>query len=100
MTRRDDLESLAYTLFEFLREDGLPWDKHYPRWATAAFVRRQMHEGKRTWSGERLADGYAAAFGEFLKEVRVMGFGAIPDYCAWEEKFSKLVKSPIESLDG
>lgn len=100
MTRRDDLEALAYTLLEFLRTDGLPWDKDYPIMATIAFTRRQMYNGKRAWSGERFANGYDATFGEFLEEVRAMKFEAIPDYQGWVNKFSKLVKSPVELPGG
>ncbi|KAJ6627612.1 kinase-like domain-containing protein, partial [Mycena sp. CBHHK59/15] len=95
LTRRDDLESLAYTLFSVLRKDGLPWDEPYPYSATPAFVRRQVREGKRAWSGEKLADGYEPLFGAFLDEARQLGPDTTMDYDTWEHKFSQLVKFPL-----
>ncbi|KAJ6628005.1 kinase-like domain-containing protein, partial [Mycena sp. CBHHK59/15] len=53
LTRRDDLESLAYVLFSEIRTNGLPWQINYPVSVTSGFVRRQVRECKRAWSGER-----------------------------------------------
>ncbi|KAJ7116813.1 kinase-like domain-containing protein [Mycena crocata] len=98
LTRRDDLESLAYTLFSLLREDGLPWDEPYPSSATSAFIRRQVLLCKRSWSGKQLADGYNPLFGAFLDYARNLSPDTSPDYTIWEHGFSQLVDPTLLDL--
>ncbi|KAJ6627619.1 hypothetical protein B0H10DRAFT_2210131 [Mycena sp. CBHHK59/15] len=94
LTRRDDLESLAYVLFSEIRNEDLPWKRKYGASVTPGFVRRQVRECKRAWSGTRLADGYEPLFGVFLDEARQLTSDATLDYCAWEHNFSQLARSP------
>ena len=87
LTRRDDLESLAYTLFSILR-GCLPWDKPRLQSSTPRGVRRQVFAKKRAWSGARLAEGHDTAFGQFLDEIRGLGFNEAPSYDRWELVFT------------
>ena len=82
MTRRDDLESLAYSLFHLLR-GSLPWDRPHVHTSTPKSVRRHVHAKKRAWSGARLAEGYNEAFGQFLDGMRNLGFDETPPYDRW-----------------
>lgn len=87
MTRRDDLESLAYTLFSILR-GCLPWDKSHVHTSTPRGVRRQVLAKKQAWSGARLAEEYDPAFGQFLDEIRGLEFNETPPYGQWQLVFA------------
>jgi hypothetical protein len=70
-TQRDDFETLAYTLFSILRN-------------SRALSGRQIFAKKLAWSGTRLAKEYDPVFGEFLDEIRGLGFDETPFYDGWE----------------
>jgi len=89
LTRRDDLESLAYTLFSILL-GNLPWHKPYVRTSTPRGERRQVLAKKQAWSGARLAEGYEVAFGQFLDEVRELEFNEMPSYDRWQKVFTEI----------
>jgi serine/threonine protein kinase len=98
LSRRDDLESLAYTLFSTLR-GCLPWDKPYVHSSTRRNVRRRVHAKKRAWSGKRLAEGYdAVALGRFLDEMRGLEYNEAPSYHLWRKVFSDIAEQQRSSL--
>jgi hypothetical protein len=97
LTRRDDLESLAYSLFSILR-GRLPWNKPHVHTSTPRSVRRHVYAKKRAWSGARLAEGYDEAFGQFLDEIRNLGFNEAPHYDRWRVVFAEIANRRGESL--
>ncbi|OJA15499.1 hypothetical protein AZE42_08257 [Rhizopogon vesiculosus] len=97
LTRRDDLESLAYTLFSIL-QGCLPWDKPHQRTSTSRGVRRQVLAKKLDWSGARLTEEYDAAFGQFLDEIRALEFNETLSYDHWELVFAGISERQGASL--
>ncbi|KAF9518123.1 hypothetical protein BS47DRAFT_1290005 [Hydnum rufescens UP504] len=89
LTRRDDLESLAYSLFSILL-GRLPWNKPHIATSTPRSVRRCVYATKRAWSGVRLSKGYDRAFGQFLDEIRNLGFDEMPLYNQWQGVFTSI----------
>jgi hypothetical protein len=83
---------LAYTLFSILR-GSLPWDKSHVQTSTARGVRRHVFSKKLVWSSARLAEGYDAAFGQFLDEIRELDFNEEPSYGYWELVFASIFRS-------
>ncbi|KAF8600218.1 kinase-like protein [Ceratobasidium sp. AG-I] len=82
LSRRDDLESLFYSVFCLLR-GSLLWSKAVDgRFGiyTSLGMMKHIHQTKRTWSGSMLADGYPEEFGQLLDQVRRLDFNAEPDY--------------------
>ncbi|THH32214.1 hypothetical protein EUX98_g1979 [Antrodiella citrinella] len=77
-TRRDDIESLAYTMVKLLR-GTLPW---YNTRLGSDCLRI-----KRAWSGHRLCSGFPSVFGDFVEYARGLGFSEQPDYTTWQERF-------------
>ncbi|KAG6821507.1 hypothetical protein H0H93_000016 [Arthromyces matolae] len=90
LSRRDDLESLAYILLAFL-QGGLPW-RHYhaPHIFNAA---NQVLHKKRNWSGAGLGRGLPACLGNFLDYARELRYDQIPDYQGWTQTFDDLAES-------
>ena len=85
---RDDLESLAFTLFYLLRAD-LPWEnigKHITAWGEIFMVQAL----KTKWTGSKLANGFPTEFGRFLDETRSLGYHEIPPYTQYLDMFSAL----------
>ncbi|TRM61006.1 kinase-like domain-containing protein [Schizophyllum amplum] len=76
-SRRDDMESLAYSIAALLC-DGLPW---YDVGLSEVFAIKQ------TWSGAALCSGYDPVFGEFVDYTRALGFQETPDYDGWRSRF-------------
>ena len=91
LTRRDGLESLAYSLFSILR-GSLPWNKPHVHTSTPRGVRRHVYAKKRAWSGVRLAEGYDKAFGQFLDEIRNLEFNEAPQYDRWRVVFAEIAE--------
>jgi hypothetical protein len=87
LTRRDDLESLAYSLFSILR-GHLPWNKPHVHTSTPRSIRRHVYAKKQAWSGARLAEGYDEVFGLFLDEIRKLEFDEAPPYDQWRVIFA------------
>ncbi|KAI0060704.1 kinase-like protein, partial [Artomyces pyxidatus] len=86
---RDDLESLAYTLFFLLRR-GLPWDMHGSHGSTLGQM-AQIREKKKAWGGSRLASGHPSAFGELLDYARSLAFDEAIDYHGFRLQFEELL---------
>ncbi|TFK91728.1 kinase-like protein [Polyporus arcularius HHB13444] len=82
-SRRDDMESLSYTLLALLLGD-LPWA---PGWKYLG--RTRLYESKKDWSGTQLID-CPSAFGEFVDYTRALGYTDAPDYAYWKRRFREL----------
>ncbi|KAJ7050447.1 kinase-like domain-containing protein [Mycena amicta] len=85
-SRRDDMESLSYTILKLLR-GSLPWknvDQTLPL--------------KATLTGTTLCGEYPSVFGEFLEYARGMSFEETPDYKKWRARFRQLVPVAGEPL--
>ncbi|KIY65409.1 kinase-like protein [Cylindrobasidium torrendii FP15055 ss-10] len=86
--RRDDMESLAYTIVKLLR-GSLPWhalDDH-----------NAICRMKQAWSGPSLCAGYPSVFGEFVQYTRGIRFDEAPRYARWRAAFRSLVPSGSDS---
>ncbi|KZV95491.1 kinase-like protein [Exidia glandulosa HHB12029] len=89
---RDDLESLAYTLFE-LALGSLPWSS-YCGWRGTYFGRvRQVYQQKKAYDGERLGGSLPKAFADLLDTSRHMSSTERPAYDALRAAFSTLAES-------
>jgi casein kinase I family protein HRR25 len=99
LSRRDDLESLGYTLLFFLRRD-LPWRRHSNGQGTIAGEIAQVRAKKLAWPGSRLALGYPPEFGVFLDCARHLGLNEQPDYEGWRSKFRELSERSGYADDG
>ncbi|OBZ77476.1 Casein kinase I isoform alpha [Grifola frondosa] len=88
-SRRDDIESLAYTLLYLMRGD-LPWQRYDRRSGTRFGCMKQVREKKKRWPGERLGAGMVKEFGELLDYARALSFEEKPDYERLKDGFEKL----------
>ena len=73
-SRRDDLESLAYTII-YSALGGLPWTSNSAGNKAGAVLRK-----KTTITVEELCKGLPAPFCKFVTHVRSLGFDEKPDY--------------------
>ncbi|KAL1702183.1 kinase-like domain-containing protein [Schizophyllum commune] len=78
-SRRDDIESLAYTVLLLLC-GGLPW-------VVNGIKRVGVLREKLKWSGHALSNGYPAVFGDLLDYTRALAFDEEPDYAGWRRQF-------------
>lgn len=98
LSRRDDMESLAYILLFLLRGD-LPWRRHSRGRGTIFGKLAQVREKKLAWTGSRLALGLPAEFGQLLDYARGLRFDEQPDYDGWRLKFRTLFEQSGYSND-
>lgn len=84
VSRRDDLESLAYVLFYFLR-GHLPWQGVRSHTKQARMLKIQ--DMKRRITPEELCQGFPSEFGVFLNMVRNLGFDEKPNYTEYRALF-------------
>ncbi|RDX54176.1 kinase-like protein [Lentinus brumalis] len=82
-SRRDDMESLSYTLVSLLQGD-LPWA---PCWQYMGLTR--LYASKKDWSGTQLVD-CPSVFGEFVDYTRFLGYTDCPDYAYWKRRFREV----------
>jgi serine/threonine protein kinase len=94
-SRRDDVESLAYTLL-FLLRGSLPWQRYNARSATLFGCIKQVREKKKQWPGQRLGEGIAKEFGDLLDYARALEFDSEPDYEGLRSSFQRLAGSQTE----
>jgi hypothetical protein len=94
-SRRDDVESLAYTLL-FLLRGSLPWQRYNARSGTLFGCMKQVREKKRQWPGQRLGEGMAKEFGDLLDYARALEFDSEPDYKGLRSSFQRLAGSQVE----
>ena len=90
LSRRDDLESLAYTLIK-LRTGKLPWgeiarDKEMCKRKKTNLLREGRYK-----PSEEICDGMCEEFVMFLNEVRSLRFKQKPDYGRYYTRFDKLL---------
>jgi casein kinase 1 len=80
-SRRDDFESLAYTIVKLLR-GKLPWKD-----VELSDVLRT----KLMWPGAALCNGYPPVFADFIDYARTLAFEETPDYARWRHSLRALV---------
>jgi len=73
-SRRDDLESLAYTIIYSAR-GSLPWTNLSARSDKEAILQKKL-----SVTVEELCEGLAAPFCKFISHVRSLSFDEKPDY--------------------
>lgn len=95
-SRRDDLESLAYTLIYFLK-GTLPWN--LVRCDNNDFCKRIL-EVKENTTIHDLCDGLPAVFETFLTSIRELKFEKEPNYIEYREMFRNLFKEKGYIYDG
>ncbi|KAI0686614.1 kinase-like domain-containing protein [Earliella scabrosa] len=82
LSRRDDLEALAYMLIDLALGGSLPW--------LHAEDPVHMYEIKAACTGATLCKGPIEVLGRFLDYCRELKFTEDPDYALWESEFKKL----------
>ena len=90
-SRRDDLESLAYTLI-YLLKGYLPW-QGLKQQKLSMFPKKEIDElmqFKLSTSVEIICDGLPIEFSRFLSDVRKLEFTARPNYEAYRTMFRNL----------
>ena len=87
-SRRDDLESLAYTLIWMLK-GTLPWSN--PPGLNPDEKLQKTLDMKRNTPIDELCRGIPAEFCEFLRDVRELEFGETPDYSKYQRMFRDLL---------
>ncbi|RDX44679.1 kinase-like protein [Lentinus brumalis] len=93
-SRRDDLESLAYSLLA-LAAGRLPWESRSDEsWSSS----RRVSSFKQQWTGAQLAGGSLSVLGEFIDYARSLGHAQMPEYSLWKERFRALVSDAPPSL--
>lgn len=88
-SRRDDLESLAYSLIYFLR-GSLPWQNMHA--ATNEEKLRRILQCKTNTSPEELCEGLPTEFSEYLRYCRSLEFEENPNYPRVKRQFRDLFK--------
>ena len=88
LSRRDDLESLAYIFIYFLR-GNLPWQG--VRSGTKDAKMRKILDRKERTPLEELCEGLPNEFAVFLARVRKLGFDERPHYEEYREMFRKAI---------
>ena len=84
VSRRDDLESLAYVLLYFLR-GHLPWQGVHSHTKEAKMMKIQ--DMKERITVQELCDGLPGEFGVFLHQVKQLGFDERPKYSEYRALF-------------
>lgn len=87
LSRRDDLESLAYMFLLFLK-GNLPWSGLMANTAMEQF--RKIGSMKQAMTPEQLFDGYPSEFADYLTHVRNLKFDETPDYETHRRNFFSL----------
>ncbi|KAF8990940.1 kinase-like domain-containing protein [Cyathus striatus] len=85
---RDDLESLAYSVFSMLL-GKLPWDVSC-RYRTSVW-RRKVGESKAAMNGQMLSEWFPSEFGYLLDYSRGLDYSQLPNYAYLEQLFKDLV---------
>ncbi len=88
--KRDDLESLAYTLLYLVMGDGLPWIKEIKScWLMGPSGDDFMASLKSEIVPEELCKGLPSVYARFLRYTRELDAKAHPDYDGFMEEFGK-----------
>ncbi|EDR13229.1 uncharacterized protein LACBIDRAFT_167793, partial [Laccaria bicolor S238N-H82] len=94
-TRRDDIECLAYSLLDCLRD--LPWGNI--RGGSPKQFEDRVREKKRSWTPERLCADIPSAFKVLLSHARQLKFDEEPDYDGLQAAFMDDMKRRGYSSD-
>ncbi|KAI5119746.1 hypothetical protein M0805_004078 [Coniferiporia weirii] len=86
-SRRDDLESAAYTLILFLR-GRLPWQSLSG--GTQKHRSQRVKDKKSAWTASRLCEGLPEEFATFLDYAKSLDYGRDPDYGYLKDLFRGL----------
>lgn len=89
LSRRDDLESLGYTLV-YLLNGTLPWKENL-----SSFGKEVLYRMKKNTPAELLCEGMPLQLSEYIKYVRKLGFTECPDY----EWLQNLFLQALEELN-
>ncbi|KZV65539.1 kinase-like protein [Peniophora sp. CONT] len=84
-SRRDDFESLAYTIVKLLRGQ-LPWREAEPS---------DVLRSKLAWPGTALCAGYPPVFANLVDYARALTFEEAPDYARWRRDLRTLVPAGL-----
>ena len=95
-SRRDDLESLAYMLFYFLR-GHLPWQG--AKGLTKAERYKKIYKIKKSTEPEELCENFPEEFKIFLIYVKNLEFEEDPNYDYLRSLFENVLKKMEEKLD-
>ncbi|EIN06293.1 kinase-like protein, partial [Punctularia strigosozonata HHB-11173 SS5] len=108
LSRRDDLESLAYVGLFLLRGD-LPWRAEHTESKAYLYegekhAMMRIHAAKEACKGSVLVRAGFPEIGGFLDYSRSLGFCETPDYRTWRQRFATLAqrsgcRSSSEPLD-
>ncbi|XP_071530494.1 casein kinase I-like [Panulirus ornatus] len=92
-SRRDDLESLAYTAASLIK-GRLPWSRLGHK---TVKQRRKLVELKETVSPAEIFEGFPEEFPKFLQYARGLDYYEDPDYSYWQRVFSELAEREASS---
>lgn len=96
LSRRDDLESLAYTLM-YLSKGTLPWQGS---WVVSPAETRELVLAKKSIAPEELCKGYPAVLRTLLTYSRDLRFDEEPDYSMLYSLFEKALQDMGFENDG
>ena len=91
LTRRDDLESLAYMLI-YLMRGSLPWQ------STTGKSTRELLDMRMAITPSTLCEGLPAEFEVYLNYARSLEFKQKPDYQYLQDLFSRLRESDHDNV--
>eukprot|EP00004_Rigifila_ramosa_P004629 TRINITY_DN15108_c0_g1_i1.p1 TRINITY_DN15108_c0_g1~~TRINITY_DN15108_c0_g1_i1.p1 ORF type:complete len:604 (-),score=102.80 TRINITY_DN15108_c0_g1_i1:31-1842(-) len=90
LSRRDDLESLGYTML-FLARGGLPW-QGLP--GNKEEKRQRVYEKKQSTTLQELCQNFPAQFITYIQTVRALRYDQTPDYAA----LKKLLQGALAAI--
>ncbi|RCH79085.1 Casein kinase I isoform delta [Rhizopus stolonifer] len=96
LSRRDDMESIAYVLIYMLR-GNLPWQGFHTNCELTKY--RQIYQSKKQTSMQSLCRGFEPEIGEFLEYTRKLEFEEKPDYEGWRQKFRAVMERKKYDFD-
>lgn len=88
LSRRDDMEAIAYLLIYFLK-GSLPWDEVTAR-RDKKLLFEQITQIKIKTSTEKLCQGLPKEFSQYLNSVKSLKFDEEPHYAEYRKMFKEL----------
>eukprot|EP01031_Cornospumella_fuschlensis_P026778 gene26778-32357_t len=99
-SRRDDIESLGYTLLYFLR-GSLPWEDMVDTYQSNKQKRnRRILESKQAYAPERLCKGFPGEFNALFEYAAGLRFDEEPNYAYLKKTFQDLFDAQGFKDDG
>lgn len=95
-SRRDDLQSLAYILIQFIR-GSLPWEN--VRGGTQRHREWRIREKKRSWTSLRLCEGLPKELEVFTEHCLKLGWNENPRYDILREAIGAVMSREGWKLD-